>query len=581
MTTEVIDVLQQNQQSQQSQQSRGVPPRTGPARSGSVRGFTLIELMISIALVLLLILGINQVFTYTTQAVGAGEAINAAIRSSRAAQAQMTDDFSGIVPNGTGINDAASIIIASRAYYAFGDAKDQASQGQINSNQSNTAGLPPAAFLDLSGEGTVGDPTVNGDVVYPSTYNFRNHRLDVMSFFSRGLFQRQTGNQGVFVDNLASQEAWIWYGHLWLPDNNGNDMTLNYPNSTTSSTFPCMGNTNTNPNNCFGSKLILGRMATLLLPPNGGVINDRQGVQQWYLGNTTPYFLTPLTAISPVITTGNPPQSPEQGVYALCDSRVDLAGITISQFQTQLTAFINLQGANSGWWDRMMSGNQLAASARFKANPFVVKPMTSRGMGQAAPCFLSGCSQFIVEFAGDFLTQDNDITHITRTGHSEYGDVNGPGPDGKIDYVLVPPPNVVSPPLSSYIKQIAWYGLPRSTSNNQTISAANGDVVPLRDYFQLMYSATTGMLLPVPYTTIPNLTPTNGYPTFEQLGPAYQLPAVGYGTAMKQSEAQTGYVCAFGPKDAHPKLIRITLTLDDPTGRLPDGQSYQFVFALP
>ena len=48
-------------------------PRSGPARPGSVRAFTLIELMISIALVLLLILGVNQVFTYTTQAVGAGE----------------------------------------------------------------------------------------------------------------------------------------------------------------------------------------------------------------------------------------------------------------------------------------------------------------------------------------------------------------------------------------------------------------------------------------------------------------------------------------------------------------------------
>jgi hypothetical protein len=41
------------------------------------------------------------------------------------------------------------------------------------------------------------------------------------------------------------------------------------------------------------------------------------------------------------------------------------------------------------------------------------------------------------------------------------------------------------------------------------------------------------------------------------------------------------YICAWGPTDVKPKLIRITLTLDDPTGRLPEGQTYQYVYAVP
>ena len=41
------------------------------------------------------------------------------------------------------------------------------------------------------------------------------------------------------------------------------------------------------------------------------------------------------------------------------------------------------------------------------------------------------------------------------------------------------------------------------------------------------------------------------------------------------------YTCVFGPNDPAPSLIRITITLVDPTGRLRDGQTYQYVFSVP
>jgi prepilin-type N-terminal cleavage/methylation domain-containing protein len=567
------------------------------------RAFTLIELMISIALVLLLILGVNQVFTYTTQAVGAGEAINSAIRSSRAAQGQFASDFNGIVPNGGNPNDAASIIIASRAYYAFRDAKDQAAQGNITQTT-----YPPAAYLDLAGTGNFGDPTVNGDIVYPATYNFRNHRLDVLSFFARGLFPRQTGNDGTFVDNMSSQEAWIWYGHLHLPDNSGN--YSNTPNTT--STFPCMGNSATNPNNCYGSKLVLGRVAMLLKYVNGQAMYDNAGNPQAYYAYSASSAQAPL-ALGSLLNADGAPTDPGSPSWTFCDSRMDVADTSIYQYRQNVFANPPSTTPPAYWWNSLMDGTQLVytsvngnqnAWARFKCNPFIAKPMQSMNMAQASPYFLGGCSQFIVEFAGDFLKQDNDPSHTSEVSgqaapannHAAYGDVTGPGSDGQLDYVLTYPndPNHLNPP----VKQIQWYGMPRSTSGSSTINWRNGDVVPVRDRFQNMCS-TQGVPFTAPYQNTFPATPTiafplavAGYPVFEKYGPSYQPGD--YKTNMTAVEANAGYECAFGPTykissggstltvtDPAPKLIRITITLDDPTGRLPDGLTYQYVFPVP
>jgi hypothetical protein len=121
--------------------------------------------------------------------------------------------------------------------------------------------------------------------------------------------------------------------------------------------------------------------------------------------------------------------------------------------------------------------------------------------------------------------------------------------------------------------------MPRSTSGNGTISWKNGDVVPLRDWLQNAIDPTTLLTSPInpPFFEQPRPTPTS-----TQLSLAYRTDYSGVGTTpLTVAEANNGYTCAFGPNDPHPKLIRITITLDDPTGRLPEGQSYQYIFALP
>jgi hypothetical protein len=562
--------------------------------------------MISIALVLLLILGISKVFTYTTQAVGAGEAINADIRASRAVQTTFNSDLGSIVGSGSGPNDSAFMLINSMAVYAFRNAKDLAAQGTTSPN-APTSGFPTnnVAFLDLNGDGNFGDTNVPGEVVYPSTYNIRNHRLDCLSFFARDTFHRQTGNPGTFVDNMSSTEAWIWYGHLWLPDNSqtGYQYGIGYPVgsfpaggsytavTTGALTLPGAGTSATNPNNFFASQFVLGREAMLLteqtpVTSTSGVILDQSGNAQWFInrkGAATNGDLSPLqynSALSftggPSFTTSDPGTSGNYTYKSLYNSRVDLASTSISNYRAKLQSLLTTT-PTAVWWTPLMYGGLSNTASRFQCNPFVAKPMQAVDMAHASPYFISGCSQFIVEFAGDFLTQDNDPSHVDNTGkpyngvspnfHTKYGDITAQASDGQIDFTIV---NVGTTASPIYVKQIKWYGMPRGTSGQSTISYSNGDVVPIRDWLLQAVNPTTLASSPITQASFERVIP-----------PKTEMANYAGSSGLSMNDAQNGYLCAFGPNDARPKLIRITMTLEDPSGQLPDGQTYQYVFPVP
>jgi hypothetical protein len=520
--------------------------------------------MISVALVVFLILGVNQVFLYTSTAVGVGEAINTAVRDSRAVQATFSSDLGNMVSPGTGLTDSASLILSSYPVYAFNNASDEAS---------SRTGDP--SKLDLANTGVEGDSNVPGDIVLPCTYNYRNHRLDTLSFFSRDLFRRQTGNIGTYVDNMACQEAWVWYGHAWLPDNTG---------AFTTNTLPGNGTAATNPNNRFGSQFALARMAILLKEKSfdgtGAVINDPSGVSQRFFDRLLPYptsttpavDLQPLSvsstaAVVPADATVNPANNQ---AWTLQNSRYDLAATTINAFRSKFLSYISntqlAQQPGNAWWQQMMTPVLPSAvnptgtvTNRFQCNPYIPKPIDSAGAAQAAPYFLGGCSQFIVEYAGDYITQDNNIAD-TNYGYANSATASTPVPDGQIDYVLITQPS--GPPR----KQIRWYGLPRSTSGQSTINPYNGDVVTLNDWIKNVDGYATN-----PYINNP-ATGTG----FEKVLPTY-------GTSTNYLTMQQGsqYLCAWGPNDVKPKLIRITITITDPAGRIPQGLTYQYVYPVP
>ena len=67
------------------------------SKPNNPRAFTLTEVMLSVALVLILLLGVNSVFRMTSDTVGAGQAISTINRDHRAVQATLYRDVKNAV----------------------------------------------------------------------------------------------------------------------------------------------------------------------------------------------------------------------------------------------------------------------------------------------------------------------------------------------------------------------------------------------------------------------------------------------------------------------------------------------------
>src|SRR4051812_27541433 len=104
--------------------------------------FTLIELMISIALVVILMLGITKVFSLTSQTASATNQMSSSVRDARATQAVLFQDMSNAVTE-----NAPSMILRSMTMPAFRSRLD---------NDSDRDGLPLTS--DVDGNNTEGEP---------------------------------------------------------------------------------------------------------------------------------------------------------------------------------------------------------------------------------------------------------------------------------------------------------------------------------------------------------------------------------------------------------------------------------------
>jgi prepilin-type N-terminal cleavage/methylation domain-containing protein len=462
------------------------PEQFRPTASG---GFTLIELMVSIALVLILILGINQVFKIASDTVNGGTAISAAAREDRAIQGTMYPDFQNVV-----LADAPYFIIRSRLQPAFRNKADE---------QADRDGDPYT--VDVDGNNKEGEANIPGEKISAVTISPRNHRLDRLMFFSNYLYRRQTGaTKSQVISDLSSNEAYIWYGHLKVGRNNPVD------------------------------------------------IND--------------YYLP-----------GENSQG-DNGKY-LQESRFDVANTSIADYRRIVLDPRNW-GATSSWWNNV-------SDFRFQAYPYPTRPLDGDTMARTVPIFVRGCTQFIVEYAGDYLDQSGDPTNASFTAADTVYS-NPPKTDGVIDYVLV-----------NGARRTRWYGAPRNVDFSddkpgQPMIRGTGqarlmlDVVPLRDVLK-----SVGITIdPVNFIEPEidrRLPPQANYAAVAGTPPRtgqFTSPVIGSG-------GPTGneYVAAWGPTAAghllgrgsiyRPKLIRITIVVDDPAGRMTEGQTYEYVFKLP
>lgn len=138
--------------------------------------------------------------------------------------------------------------------------------------------------------------------------------------------------------------------------------------------------------------------------------------------------------------------------------------------------------------------------------------------------------------------------------------MNPGGTDGEIDFYV---------DAATRTKRVRWYGLPRDTTGDGRIRAVDGDVVPLYDLIATAVDPAAPIPASAPFERAPFVTSSPQALTtdYAQL----TLP-----------NANPTYTCAWGPNDTvRPKMIRVTIVLDDQAGRLAEGQVLEYVFELP
>lgn len=564
------------------------------------RAFTLIEVTISVAIAVVLMLGIAQVFRIVGDTVGTGQVLASAQRDSRAAQAVMAGDFNAAVSDG-----APFMLLFSQQQWAFRN--------------------PADLLSDKDGNPSTYDPLNTGTESPQSAanYNYRSHRDDCFTFFGRGAFSRQTGadvpasGNSPFVSNMGGVEDMTWYGHLNLPDNNGSFSTNSgvTPGAGTATPGTNSYYGTSNPNNYFATSWILGRQQIILLPTtnldnNNSALGTAKVVDLTYPNGVEQYAYMPKAgqSLSPLAYNSvayassgvvNPlPLASQPGVNAsVLSSRIDLAATSILGFRSTLSTYITANttgGVPPPWWTLLPTGTN---NLRFQAQPFFLPPsgstskVTPEALAYQTPIFVRGCTQFTVEYAGDYLNQNS--TAMTSGGQTilqnqgitdTYMHLDGTTgvTDGQIDFVYVSEPATATS-VQNLVRKIRWYGLPRGTTNNATINATNGDVTPLRDVLAIAATSKVLVASAAASTVNPADTPnTISQAQFEKVVPVTKSDYAPIG-ALVSPTANTNpqYICAWGPSDPKPKMIRITITIDDPGGRLGDGQTYEYIYTLP
>jgi len=543
--------------------------------------FTLVELMISMVLVLLLILGINRVFQMTSDAVGAGAAQSDIVRGNRAAQASINNDFRVAVspqasnkPNG----DAPFFIIRSQREPAFRNQQDALSDLDYNPTETGPAAVDDmirSRDLNADNNEDLGDPA---ETPSPAIYDFRNHRVDRIGFFARDLFTRQTGGtiatQGAapYIAPMSSTEAYIWYGHLQQPDFGDEVPTsprlYNHrsPGIELFNAYDGFNDPRTiqdNPRNFYASQWILGRVVLLLVTPEdtdgdgvGDEILDRNDVEQLFIQRRPIIAASgpgnPQNSLAPLNTGSLSNETAPQDQWWINWARYDLAGTSFTDYKTIIEYYIAdwpNPASEMAWWDTL-------SDFRFQGNSYPLKPFTPSSLARTVPNFLPACTQFIVEYAGNFVAQDTD-GNVTM-------DWRDPSfVDTETDFVI----ETVG---TQEIRRTRWYGLPRNinTSDDGAFPVIQGtgdaedmlDVVPLSDVLD------SAGLLPAPFERdIP-----------DQRG--------NYADPDDPMVPNMPYTVAWGPDtiaDPMPTMLRITLAIDDPNGRIGEAQTYEYVIQLP
>jgi type II secretory pathway pseudopilin PulG len=557
-----------------------VDPRLRSIRS-SRAAFTLVELMISIAMVVLLMIGIHQVFKMSSDTIGIGHAVGDMSRSNRSVQAIFHDDFQRVVRN------SPLFIIRSGVVNTVGP---PTTYGAFNSEADRLTDRDGDPLTqDLDGDGNEGPDNGWGSSSYGeetrlSIYNNRNHRVDVIGFPARGFFRRHTANDGMYSSTVTSQDAFIFYQHLALPPVTAVDPTRYHnPGERVAE----------NVSNLFGSQFILGRVALLMRDPSTFVSTGPTAEQHIMrtVPGAGPPNLTPLHWDSQATQNTNP-------ITRITSSRFDLLGASLEQLRQDVSDIRNSvaspDGLGSTWWQTLCYRRPTPTApgtpviladpvARFECNPRITKPITSEAMAKAMPVLLPNCSQFIVEYAGDFVSQIPQFDPATNAFNGNaWGEVTSAQPDGVIDFVVDHTNS--TPTVVNLAARTRWYGLPRDTNGDRFIpgfSTSPGVAAPAfrpADYNSGSRHPNE-MVDVVPLWDILKTISSTADPAPHEREVPIPAPGGDYGAIPIADGPAFRYTCVWS--NSSPSMIRIVLKLEDPAGRLPDGQWFEYVLGAP
>jgi hypothetical protein len=345
-------------------------------------------------------------------------------------------------------------------------------------------------------------------------------------------------------------------------------------------------------------------------PDNTGAIYDPANSPQQYYAKVIPAPTAPenLTPLSYGSNSG--------GSGPIQDSRLDLAGTSMRQYQgyVRSVAWPNQTGGGVQTWyipiltvDQTTPISQLRPrnATRFACKPWVAKSANAGQMtfeeAMTAPLFVRGCSQFTVEFAGDYLTQNDIIspsgavstvpTAIPGLGRAtDLGVATAAKSDGVLDFDVVLTDQGGGPKVP--IKKIRWYGMTRSLTGVADDPAPKARWLPNPDLVHPVNWHLRTVSTTPPFTSLPfeklgtNAFPQNRPPCVDAytcVWSPYELGKLN-GTTGSSSNPPTPNDATYGqsyPNGFMPWMVRITMRVDDPNGRLAEGQTVEWVFNMP
>lgn len=611
-----------------------------PRRSST--GFTLTEVLIALALISFMLVGISRIFSMTSSTISTGQGVSSALRQHRAVGQSLStaflgysasgdidrsDDSSGMLPlviPESSSRGAPFLMINNFRTPTFrsAEAARTAFSQPVASDTYATQSLKTRQ-VDLNGDGAINPASTGagGEVIPLYYYGERNFRTDTISFFGQGNFRSQTGSAGTFVSDIRSTECWYWYGHCRV-------FNGEIANSHLSQTYGSPGDIETsgnrpNPNHRYANQFILGHMQGLLIEPQyagGSSTGDKTvltggGEPVYFLGRRwneptdatitggserndvlTPFYYNsggfggsyvqrynPGTGTNYAVNfqneaaTGSAAANDRTLTY---HTRTDIIGSGVESLRQRVRFLESIRPRNDNvdWWTTIYTN----WNERLWTNPFTssLSADPTQALARRVPLLAEGCSQFIVEYAGDFITQD------PLTGARAMLPA-GALPDGELDFAMV-----------NGVKQVRWYGMPRDVDGNGVILGNAGavpsqaimespDVIYLRDIrggvssFERPSSVNPSVVpMPKALTRYDNVV-AEGAVTDGDVNLMRQN-ASRYTCAWGASEFETPVVTLPDGRELYdvPQMIRIIVEISDQKGRLGEPVTQEYVFPV-